>query len=77
MVSGCGGHPGMKRSTGSSDPQPLCTSGLSTNGPPLMAHAPTAMTSFGAGTAAYVSKSAVSHVFADRPGDDNAVGMSR
>ena len=29
IVNGCGGHPGMKRSTGRSAAQPLWTSGLS------------------------------------------------
>ncbi len=52
IVRGCGGQPGMKRSTGRSEPQPLWTSGLSRKTPPLMAPAPTAITSFGAGTAA-------------------------
>ena len=49
----------MKRSTGTIEPQPLWTSGLSRNGPPLIAQAPTAITNFGDGTAAYVSSSAV------------------
>src|SRR5579872_2746364 len=52
MVQGWGGQPGMYRSTGRNFPQPLWTSGLSIYGPPLMAQAPTAMTSLGAGMAA-------------------------
>src|SRR5262250_3189533 len=43
---------------GSSEPQPLCTSGLSWYTPPLIAQTPTAITNFGAGTAAYVSSNA-------------------
>jgi hypothetical protein len=55
IVSGCGGQgsdPGMNRSTGTSPPAPLFTCGWPTNGPPAIAHAPTAITIFGSGTAA-------------------------
>ena len=58
IVSGCGGQPGMYRSTGRVASTPLFTSGLSANGPPLIAQAPRAMTIFGLGTASYVSISA-------------------
>ena len=50
-VRGCGGQPGTQRSTGRSAGTPFSTSGLPRKGPPLMAHAPTAMTSRGSGVA--------------------------
>src|SRR5450830_69326 len=48
----------MKRSTGSTDEAPSCCSGWPAYGPPLIAHAPTAITIFGGGTASYVFCSA-------------------
>lgn len=51
VVSGCGGQPGINRSTGSRLSRPLLISSLPCNGPPEMAQAPLAMTTFGAGTA--------------------------
>jgi len=58
MVRGCGGQPGMKRSTGSAPVTPSWTSSWPMKGPPEIAQAPTAITIFGAGTASYVDWSA-------------------
>lgn len=47
LVSGCGGQPGMKRSTGRRVSRPQAVSGLSLNGPPVRAQVPTAITTRG------------------------------
>lgn len=52
IVSGCGGQPGMNKSTGTMEPAPFKICGWLMNGPPAIAQAPTAMTSFGGGKAA-------------------------
>jgi hypothetical protein len=51
IVSGCGGQPGMNKSTGTMEFAPFRICGWPMNGPPAIAHAPTAMTIFGDGTA--------------------------
>jgi len=51
IVRGCGGQPGMNRSTGTMPAAPFATSGWSTYGPPEIAQAPTAITTRGGGTA--------------------------
>ncbi len=51
MVSGCGGQPGIYRSTGSRLSRPGEISGLPLKGPPLSGQLPTAMTTLGDGTA--------------------------
>ena len=54
IVSGCGGHPGTNRSTGTVEAAPSSDSGLPAKGPPEIAHAPTAITIFGEATASQV-----------------------
>ena len=49
FVMGCGGHPGMKRSTGSRVSRPSVISSLPRNGPPDSVQLPTAMTTRAAG----------------------------
>lgn len=51
LVMGCGGHPGIYRSTGKSLSSPSVISGLPRNGPPDRAQLPTAMTTRGSGVA--------------------------
>ena len=58
MVSGCGGHPGTKRSGVRSPPTPSWIASDPAYGPPEIAQAPTAMRIFGGGTAAQVFSSA-------------------
>ena len=50
-VIGCGGQPGINRSTGSRLSSPSAISGLPRNTPPEIVQFPTAMTTLGAGTA--------------------------
>ncbi len=59
MVSGCGGQPGTKRSTGKIVSRPSVISGLPKKGPPVIVQLPTAMTTFGSGIASYVVNNAV------------------
>jgi hypothetical protein len=54
IVSGWGGQPGMKRSTGTVEAAPPRWAGRPAYGPPLMAQAPTAITILGGGTASWV-----------------------
>ncbi len=51
LVSGWGGHPGIKRSTGMRLSSPSVISGLPLKGPPVRVQLPTAMTTLGSGTA--------------------------
>ena len=77
MVSGCGGQPGMKRSTGTTPAAPLWTSGWSTYGPPEMAQAPEAMTIFGGGKRLVGLLQRQPHVLRHRAGDQQPVGVAR
>ena len=52
IVSGCGGQPGIKRSTGTTEAAPSRISGCPAYGPPAMAQDPQAITILGDGTAA-------------------------
>jgi hypothetical protein len=57
----------MNRSTGTTAAAPFSRSGWSMYGPPEMAHAPTAITIIGAGSASYVFFKAISMFFDTQP----------
>ena len=57
-LSGLGGHPGTRIAGFRTDSMPSSATSPPTNGPPDMAHAPTAMIILGSGTALYVLSAA-------------------